>query len=305
MVQYVRQRGSALVLVLISLALITSSLIGLFAMMDYQIDKEVEESHRFRAYQLALTGISYGSHPDIEPDSPLLTQTFGPGETLKVEKKSENTRIPINTFLVGGKKETFTRLFELWGLDIQDAVTLVERLSDWVDIDDLKQLNGAERIDYVRIGRSGQPRNGAFTSLNEIRYVLGMETLDELKEGWLDSFTLWSDGTLDLSQSDAEPISAVLDVPLSTAEAFIQYRDGRDGINNTDDDVVFQSALQALSNLGLNGQKQNEALSLVSLEASQFRVTSIATVGSTTYRMEIIVNGSGENTGSSLIWIKP
>jgi general secretion pathway protein K len=61
------------------------------------------------------------------------------------------------------------------GLDDPDErATLLDRIRDWTDPDDLRRLRGAEAADYQAAGLSYKPRNGAFQSVQELSLVLGM-----------------------------------------------------------------------------------------------------------------------------------
>jgi general secretion pathway protein K len=65
---------------------------------------------------------------------------------------------------------------EGWRQEIVDAIL------DWRDSDNLRHLNGAEDDDYRAAGLDWTARDGAFASVDELRYVLGMrqEIFDEL-----------------------------------------------------------------------------------------------------------------------------
>jgi general secretion pathway protein K len=65
---------------------------------------------------------------------------------------------------------------EGWRQDIVDAIL------DWRDGDSLRHLNGVEDDDYRAAGLAWTARDGAFTSIDELRYVLGMrqEIFDKL-----------------------------------------------------------------------------------------------------------------------------
>lgn len=51
---------------------------------------------------------------------------------------------------------------------------LVDATLDWRDKDHLRRLNGAEDDDYRRAGLRWAARDGAFSTVEELRYVLGM-----------------------------------------------------------------------------------------------------------------------------------
>lgn len=58
--------------------------------------------------------------------------------------------------------------------DSQQRAQLVAAIEDWRDSDDLVRLNGAEAEQYRDAGREEGPANRPFTSLQELRQVLGM-----------------------------------------------------------------------------------------------------------------------------------
>ena len=60
------------------------------------------------------------------------------------------------------------------GMEESQRLALVDAILDWRDKDDLKQINGAEDDDYRRAGLKWAARDGAFSSVEEFRYVLGM-----------------------------------------------------------------------------------------------------------------------------------
>lgn len=60
------------------------------------------------------------------------------------------------------------------GVDEATRSAVVDATLDWRDQDALKHLNGAEDDDYRRSGLQWAARDGAFSSVEEFRYVLGM-----------------------------------------------------------------------------------------------------------------------------------
>jgi len=60
------------------------------------------------------------------------------------------------------------------GMEQPQRKALVDATLDWRDRDDLKHLNGAEDDDYRSAGLKWAARDGAFRSIEEFRYVLGM-----------------------------------------------------------------------------------------------------------------------------------
>ena len=64
----------------------------------------------------------------------------------------------------------------LTGLGVEESQrqAVVDATLDWRDKDNLKHLNGAEDDDYRRAGMKWAARDGAFSSIEEYRYVMGM-----------------------------------------------------------------------------------------------------------------------------------
>ncbi len=60
------------------------------------------------------------------------------------------------------------------GIEETQRKALVDATLDWRDKDSLKRINGAEDDDYRRAGLKWAARDGAFSSVEEFRYVLGM-----------------------------------------------------------------------------------------------------------------------------------
>jgi len=71
--------------------------------------------------------------------------------------------------------ETLLRaVFIAAGADESDAEALAARVLDWRDGDEFTHLHGAEDADYRAIGLPWSARDAAFSSIEELRYVLGM-----------------------------------------------------------------------------------------------------------------------------------
>jgi general secretion pathway protein K len=67
-----------------------------------------------------------------------------------------------------------TALFRVLGVADDLSATLADRILDWRDTDDLKSLNGAEDPDYDAEGLPYGAKDGPFTSVEELRQVLGI-----------------------------------------------------------------------------------------------------------------------------------
>lgn len=59
-------------------------------------------------------------------------------------------------------------------LETEQRQSLVDAILDWRDRDSMKHINGAEDEDYQRSGLKWSARDDSFSSVEEFRYVLGM-----------------------------------------------------------------------------------------------------------------------------------
>lgn len=85
--------------------------------------------------------------------------------TLKIQ--DSNGLISLTTI----NSEALRNLLIMSGASPEDLNSLIDCLLDWVDPDDLKRLNGAERFDYSALGY--EPRNMRIQYLEELKLVKG------------------------------------------------------------------------------------------------------------------------------------
>lgn len=97
------------------------------------------------------------------------TFTFKNSE-VTVHIQDEQGRIDINH----ADATLLANLFRAASVPTQKADRLADRILDWRDPDHLKRLNGAEQREYQQAGLPYRPRNGAFSTVKELRLVLGM-----------------------------------------------------------------------------------------------------------------------------------
>ncbi|MEM6884629.1 MAG: hypothetical protein AAF571_06305 [Verrucomicrobiota bacterium] len=297
-------RGSSLLLVLAVMAVIGTAMAGLLVTINAYLDKVQERRAGFKAYQLAHSGVAIALQSGIQPDHPLLKQELNELESFKVELTSENARLNINALVLGSDPSPLQRLFELWGLNKEEADILVDRLGDWTDGDSLKKLNGAEELDYLAAGRRGQPRNAAFKSLDEMENVLGMGRVTEVRPDWKQYFTVWANTKLNLMEADEIVIRAYFDITEGQVESFTSYRYGRDGIRYTDDDPEDITLDEALSLLGVPLDSSAEVLTRIGIDSTHHRIVATGIVGTREHTLEVIAPSSGNVAKNSLVWLR-
>ncbi len=185
-------RGIALVLVLWVIALLTVMALGLTAAQrtESTLTANALDGARFRA--AADAGIAYavlnllapppsdldprqtaGADPNQPaawlPDGSPHPWTFAE-VPLAISVHNEASRIDLNL----ADANLLTALFQVLGVADDEAAALADRILDWRDEDDLKGLNGAEDPDYEAEDLPYGAKDGPFTSVEELRQVLGV-----------------------------------------------------------------------------------------------------------------------------------
>lgn len=89
------------------------------------------------------------------------------GEAVKLSVQDERGLIGINTV----DDRWLTRLFSSWGIPSDRQPSMIDGLKDFIDDDDLKLLNGAERAEYLRQGLPPPP-NDFLRSREQLQDVL-------------------------------------------------------------------------------------------------------------------------------------
>lgn len=94
-----------------------------------------------------------------------------PGGHVLVTVMDENGKIDINA----ARETLLARLFYSLDVEQEQADALADAIVDYRDKDDLQRLNGAEEEDYRAAGLGWGPKNSAFTSVDELQRVYGMQ----------------------------------------------------------------------------------------------------------------------------------
>jgi general secretion pathway protein K len=128
-------------------------------------------------------------------------QLFGSPVNVKVER--ERGRIDINA----AEDHLLFALFAANGMNEQAAHTAVARIADWKDTDNEPRTGGAERDAYSQAARRYVPRNAPFESVEELRQVLGLESMST---GILDSLTVYTHAQTPLTDAAREPVMRAL-----------------------------------------------------------------------------------------------
>ncbi|MFC0016891.1 type II secretion system protein GspK [Roseibacillus persicicus] len=241
-----RNRGSTMVAVFWLLSILGIALFSVITLVKFESDLVASQTQGTRARHFAEMGIAVGANPVVQRDDPILRQVMEGGtEGFSCQIESEADKLDINLLLsnqdpVADDKGWLRELFFDWGMELEEAQALADALVDWVDAGDTEELNGAEAPYYESLGFLDRPFNRPFYSLDEMRFVRGMDVLERVNPNWQDWFTVWTQSGLDVNEASAEKLARVLNVSIDDADIIPETVRGPDGIRGTEDDQPFQ-----------------------------------------------------------------
>lgn len=255
--------------------LLGMAVFGVIEMVELSAEHTSRSERAMEARALASSGLALGLNPLLLKDDPLLSQKISEGRQFKARIESEGARLNLNYVLLNKHREILENLFTQWGLKVADADHVANCLYDWVTPGDLKSLNGAKAADYERAGLKQRPTYSPFVSFDEVEQVMGMDLVKKIKSNWQDSFTLWSDGPLNINEAPAELIAAVFSLDPKKVAYFTHARDGRDGIAGTADDVPVTDLKIFQAELGISDSSFKDLGPQISLNDPVRRVESV------------------------------
>lgn len=282
-----KPRGSALMLVLAAIIMMSITVMGTVEFMHYSQMENGRESQAFRALNLAECGIAVGLHPQIKPGDPALKQQTGTDSGFEVVISSEGSRIPINYITDTKYREIIYNLFILWKLTPEEANVAADSLADWVDTNEDLRSQGAEKDYYESRGFADFPRQQGFTSLEEMLLVRGMDAVERAKPDWRNFFSIYGDGLIDLNYAPADVLMAVADAEQGDADTLIRERNGPDSVAGTEDDVTLTTT-KAEQLLGMDSATSTSLASYITTDHLTRRVESTGRVGEQRYKIVVI-----------------
>jgi general secretion pathway protein K len=283
-------KGSALIAVFWIMAVLSLAVFAAVRVVYHDADVAASQINGFEALQVAERGIAVAVNPAIKKGDPLLDWYDDERDiSYKARITSEAARFNINVILMRKDKPLLTDIFTDWGMELQDAQTLVDNLTDWVDGNDLIELNGAEVDWYEAQGRPNHPFNRPFYNLDEMRLVKDMELLERVKPNWKNWFTIWSNGKLDISEASAELIAAAAEVSIDDAQNLVEYVLGPDRERDTEDDQLDLGLTEALSLLGVSEFQQPIVMPRLTVKDTTTRIVSDGRAGTVKRRITLIL----------------
>ena len=297
-------RGAALLLVLWAIAILSFAVLWVADLVNLELATKSAEARGMAARQIALSGVALGLHPQVtREDTALLNREVRPGEIMRVRIRGEGARFNINELLAQQDRIVMKNLFVLWGLDSDAADILIDRLTDWVDDDIGRQLNGAEQTEYEAAGITGAPANRPFRSVDEMGRVLGMEELTAVKPNWRDAFTIFGDGKIDVNEAESDVLQTATGLTPEMTADIVRVRLGPDGEEGTEDDLRFESVEQLNGWLTASSYPAGQAAARLSTESTVKRIDSRGVVGESERLISVVAeSGEGGQGSSYLLW---
>jgi len=246
------RRGVALIVVLWAVALISTAMLGLAAILQRQLGQELAGLRNVRASLVAESGVQMVLNPAVDPAlapqaARVLSGILREGWDVPVEfslrtedLRGEGGRINLNALALGDREEGRRILMNLlgsWDVNPTTSSAFIDALFDYVDADNLATGVNEATEDYSLVGRD-PPRNAPLERVDELEKILGWdEVLAEANvPNWRDKFSVYGPGRLNLRSDDRDVIEAWLSLPNGAAQRFVDGRTGPDQILGTRDD---------------------------------------------------------------------
>lgn len=300
------QRGMALLLVLVVVALLSALLteLAFSTLIDLRLAETFRDSTR--AAYLAKGGVRVGrallqedrntwDHESEFWGQGVASYPVGDG-VISVTVKDQDGLFNLNRLVVGGVadnifKQRCNKLF--LELDLPDPEDLTAALIDWIDADDTVYTDpqtgasGAEESYYQGLAQPAHCKNAPFDSLEELAAVRGFtpEVLTALKG----LFTVYGVRQLNINTAPPQVLLAwyAWDNPaLDDSLATTIYEARKNGPIKTKEELI---ALIGVNDYAILNQQSDIAYS-----STTFRIESWAAVNEGTRTVEAMIGKSGD-----------
>ncbi|MGE8497466.1 MAG: type II secretion system minor pseudopilin GspK [Pseudomonas sp.] len=279
-----RQRGMALITVLLVVAVVTVVSAGIIARQQLSIRSSANQLHVRQAWHYALGGETLAKailRRDLQQGDPrapvdhlgepwaMPQSSFAldEGGELLLRISDPSGRFNLNSLVRQGQvNEAAVAQFRRLLLILQIETPYAERLADWLDADQEPSGGfGAEDNQYLLLAPPYRTANRRLADVSELRLLLEMTEADYQR--LLPFVTaLPADATLNVNTANAWVLASLADgIPLSTAQGLVAARRGQ----GYPDVPSFLAQLPGL-------QVQSQALAVGS---QYFQATSEVTVG--------------------------
>ena len=172
-----RQNGMALVLVLWLVVLLSIMAAGHSRNVHTDTTLASRQVQSAKARALAEAGINHVILEMLAADPDRELRADGSVSRLRIGEDEITIAVRDAAGLVdlnAASPELIDAAIEACNVNATARRALVDAILDWRDKDDLAHLNGVEDDDYIAAGVAWTSRDGAFQSIDELRYLPGM-----------------------------------------------------------------------------------------------------------------------------------
>jgi len=280
-----RARGAAIMLALWALFLLSAMVISWALDIGARFAISGNANRVIEATAMAASGAEIALHPLTKPNSPLLRGGLAPGQTFEARITGEGGRLNLNWLVAPPENpariELLRKYLETKGVDLNERDHMIDCLLDWVDPENLVRLNGAEdEAGY-------KAPNRILMSLDEVKRVRGWEEFTSSPD-WDSELTLKSTGPIDINWAPRDVLLALPGMTDPRVDQFISLRKGPDGLEGTEDDVLFANLDEAALAFGIP-TAQLQASGLVGFNDPVMRVESIGKSGAVTRTVRMVI----------------
>ena len=283
-----QRAGSALLLVLFAIILLSGLITATVAFVSNDVDEYGALNKEFRARQLAESGLAFGIDPQVNnQDRALLDQKMPDQGRFHVLISSESTKLNINFILQNGRDDLLTKLFVGWGVAPKAADAAAAGFHSYLSkpLANQPASGGAQTIQTA--AQAETQNETQFSAVAEMSLVPEFAPVMRKRPDWANFFTIWGDGKIDVNMADAPTIALITGVSAATADKFVKYRWGFDGKPYTLDDRVYNSMDEVRAGLGMSAEQFQLVQDFLSLTSAVDRIESTGTIAG--YEKQIVV----------------
>ena len=291
-----QQSGSALLLVLFAIILLSGLITATVAFVSNDVDEYGALNKEFRARQLAESGLAFGIDPQVtNQDRALLDQVMPDQGRFHVLISSESTKLNINFILQNGRDDLLTKLFVGWGVAPKAADAAAAGFHSYLSkpLTNQPASGGAQTIQTATqtatptAAQTEVQDETQFSVVAEMSLVPQFGPVMQKRPDWANFFTVWGDGKIDVNMADAPTIALITGVSAATADKFVKYRWGFDGKPYTLDDRIYNSLDEVRAGLGMSAEQFQLVQNFLSLTSAVDRIESTGTIAG--YEKQIVV----------------
>ncbi|MDQ6624977.1 MAG: general secretion pathway protein GspK [Verrucomicrobiota bacterium] len=294
------RRSAALLLSLWALFLLSAVVIAWALDIDSRLTLNGNANRVMEAEAMAASGSEIAIA--VKPGSPLLRGGVSRTQTFEARITGEGGRLNLNFAILNGvRNQAFTDVLEAYlalkGVELNDRERMVDCLVDWMDPDNITQLNGVEDE-----GDYHAPNRGKLLTIDELKQIKGWEEFTARRQ-WDADFTISpTTGKIDLAFASRDVLLSLPGMSENNVDAFLQRRSGPDGIEGTEDDARFENLGEALSALGLSGPQLALVQPYTTLQEAVLRVVSVGRSGDVSRTVQMVIRKANNGPPQLISW---